>query len=78
MDRKTEETKREVLTVRIPADLHQQLRAWKYFTGRSINELATELLSGYLAGGGRKEISKAMTDATKSQYADALRKLAEL
>jgi hypothetical protein len=69
---------RGVLTVRLPADLHEQLRAYKYFTGRSINDLAVDLIRDYLAGPGRSEINRGMTERTKAMYGDALTKLAEL
>lgn len=71
-------TGRGVLTVRLPADLHEQLRAYKYFTGRPINDLAVELIRGYLAGPGREEIRHGMTERAKGMYGEALAKLAEI
>lgn len=72
----TEVARRDVLTVRLPSDLHEQLRAYKYFTGRSINDLAVDLIREFLAGPGREEISRGMTERAKGMYGEALDKLA--
>jgi hypothetical protein len=65
-----------VLTVRVSPELHDQLLAYKFFTKKSINELAVHLLSEYLEGPGADEMVKAMGERAGQQYAVALEKLA--
>ena len=79
-DRKQAEvTKREVLTVRLPADLHQELRAYKLFAHKaSINDVVVDLIRDFLAGRGRQEIEQGMTDRAKAMYGVALDKLADM
>ena len=78
MAKKTEVTERNVLTVRLPAELHEQLRAYKFFTHEPINELVVRLIAEYLAGPGREEIEKGMTERAKEMYGIALDKLADM
>jgi hypothetical protein len=75
----TEVTKREVLTVRLPADLHQGLREYKLFARKaSINDVVVDLIRDFLAGPGRKEIEQGMTDRARVAYGVALDKLADM
>lgn len=76
--RKTEVTKREVLTIRIPAELHDELRAYKLFAKKPINDVVVGLISDFLAGPGRMEIEQGMTDRAKAMYGVALDKLADM
>jgi hypothetical protein len=77
--RKTAEvSERSVITVRIPADLHEELRAYGFFTHRSINDVVVQLIRDFLAGPGRKEIAAGMTDRAKAMYGSALDKLADM
>ena len=69
-------TGRGMLTVRLPNDLHEELRAYKYFTGRSINDLVVDLIRQFLDGPGRDGISRGMTERAKSMYGEALDELA--
>ncbi len=79
MERATEVTKREVLTVRLPADLHQGLREYKLFAKRaSINDVVVDLIRDFLAGQGRREIEQGMTDRARDMYGVALDKLADM
>jgi hypothetical protein len=79
MEKSTEVTKREVLTVRLPADLHEQLREYKLFARKaSINDVVVDLIRDFLAGPGRREIEQGMTDRAKEMYGVALDKLADL
>jgi hypothetical protein len=78
MARKTEVTERNVLTVRLSPELHEQLRAYKFFTHRPINELVVGLIAEYLAGPGREEIENGMTERAKEMYGVALDKLADM
>jgi hypothetical protein len=78
MTRTTEVTQRDVLTVRLPAELHDELRTYKFFTKRSINDLVVELIHDFLSGPGRKEIEHGMTEQAKARYGEALEKLADM
>jgi len=77
MAKTTEVTERNVLTVRLDPELHEQLRAYKYFTKTPINELVVRLISEYLSGHGREEIEQGMTDRARVTYGVALDKLAD-
>jgi hypothetical protein len=77
MERQTEVAKREVLTIRLPADLHEGLREYKHFARKaSINDVVVDLIRDFLAGPGRKEIEQGMTDRAREMYGVALDKLA--
>lgn len=76
--RKTEVTERNVLTVRLPAELHDDLRAYKLFAGESINDLVVRLISEFLAGPGREQIARGMTERARLRYGAALDKLADM
>jgi len=79
MEKSTEVTKREVLTVRLPADLHEQLREYKLFARKaSINDVVVNLIRDFLAGPGRTEIEQGMTDRARKTYGVALDKLADM
>lgn len=72
-----EATDRNVLTIRLPTELHEQLRAYKFFTDQpSINGVVVELIRGFLSGPGHEEIARGMTARAKSTYGEALDKLA--
>lgn len=66
----------KVLTVRIPTDMHDRLLAYKYFTGRSINDVAVHLLGQFLDGPGSDEMVAAMGRRTADEYSLAMEKLA--
>ena len=79
MKNSTEVTKRQVLTVRLPADLHEQLREYKLFARKaSINDVVVNLIRDFLAGQGRREIEQGMTDMARERYGVVLDKLAEM
>jgi hypothetical protein len=71
-------TERKAMPVRLPPDMHQDLRMLALFTGRSVNEIITGLVGDYLAGPGRELIEQGMTSRAKATYKDALDKLAEM
>jgi hypothetical protein len=73
-----EVTDRNVLTVRLPADLHEELRAYKFFANRPINDVVVQLIRDFLSGPGGQEIARGMTARAKSVYGEALDKLAEM
>jgi len=74
----TEVTDRNVLTIRLPAELHEELRTYKYFADRSINDVVVELIRDFMNGAGRKEIARGMTERARSMYGEALEKLADM
>jgi hypothetical protein len=78
MAKAAEVTERGVLTIRLPAELHEELRTYKFFTGRSINEVAVELIRDFLDGPGREEIARGMTERARTMYNVALDKLADM
>lgn len=78
MVKASEVTERNVLTVRLPAELHEELRTYKFFTGRSINDVAVQLIRDFLAGPGREEIAQGMTERAEKMYGVALDKLADM
>ena len=71
----TEVRKAQALTLRLPPDVHDQLRAYSFFTRRSANELVTDLLRDFLAGAGRVELMSAMREQGMATHREALDKL---
>ncbi len=71
-------TERKAMPVRMPPDMHQDLRMLALFTGKSVNDIITGLVGDYLAGPGRELIERGMTARAKKNYKDALDKLAEM
>jgi len=71
-------TPRGVLTVRLPAELHEELRAYKLYANRPINDVVVELIRDFLDGPGREEIARGMTERAKSMYGVALDKLEDM
>lgn len=71
-------TERKMIPVRLPAEMHQELKLLALFTGRSVNDIITELVSAHLAGPGRQAIEHGMTMRAATNYKDALAKLAEM
>jgi hypothetical protein len=71
-------SERKMIPVRLPADMHQELKMLALFTGRSVNDIVTELVSAHLAGPGREAIERGMTARAATKYKDALDKLAEM
>jgi hypothetical protein len=66
------------MPLRLPPDMHQDLRMLALFTGRSVNDIITSLVAEYLDGPGRELIERGMTARAKASYKDALDKLAEM
>lgn len=71
-------TERKTIPVRLPGDVHQELKLLALFTGRSINDIVTELVRVHLAGPGHEAIERGMTARAATNYKDALDKLAEM
>jgi hypothetical protein len=70
-------TMSKTLTIRVPEDLHEQLLTYKFFTGKSVNEVAVSCLGEFIAGAGADEMVAAMGDRARVDYALALAKLAD-
>lgn len=70
-------TERKSMPVRLPEDQHRDLKIAALFTGRSVNDILTGLVSDYLAGPGREAIESGMTARAKDRYPRALDKLAD-
>jgi predicted DNA-binding protein len=71
-------TERKTIPVRLPPEMHQELKLLALFTGRSVNDIITELVRAHLAGPGREAIEEGMTARAVTTYKDALDKLAEM
>ena len=71
-------TQRGVLTVRLPAELHEGLRTYKLYANRPINDVVVELIRDFLDGPGREEIARGMTERARSMYGVALDKLEDM
>jgi hypothetical protein len=67
---------RDKLIIRLPADLHDDLRTYKALTRKPINEVVVGLIREFFEGTGRDEITRAMTERAKKKYGVALDKLA--
>jgi HicB-like protein involved in pilus formation len=71
-------TERKSIPVRLPPEMHQEIKLLALFTGRSVNDIITELIRAHLAGPGREAIEEGMTTRAVTTYKDALDKLAEM
>ena len=71
-------TERKTIPVRLPADMHQEIKLLALFTGRSVNDIITELVRAHLAGPGREAIEEGMTTRAETNYKEALDKHAEM
>src|SRR5688572_25963675 len=50
---------RQVVTLRLPTEVHAQLRAVSFFTGTTVNDIVLELITGFLATEGRRALQEA-------------------
>ena len=71
-------TERKTIPVRYQRGDHQEIKLLALFTGRSVNDIITELVRAHLAGPGREAIEEGMTTRAVTTYKDALDKLAEM
>ena len=71
-------TERKTIPVRLPPEMHQEIKLLALFTSRSVNDIITELVRVHLAGPGREAIEEGMTTRAVTTYKDALDKLAEM
>ena len=71
-------TERKTIPVRLPPEMHLEIKLLALFTSRSVNDIITELVRVHLAGPGREAIEEGMTTRAVTTYKDALDKLAEM
>lgn len=71
-------TDRQALTLRLPPELHDQLRTHAYLTRKSINETLTEVVTSWLNGPGRDEMIDAAGTDARDVHRVALDKLRDL
>jgi hypothetical protein len=69
-------TQQRAITVRLPDDLHQQLREYVLFCGTSANDLVVGLVRDFLDGPGRQRVADGMTARARERYGPALDALA--
>jgi hypothetical protein len=67
----------QVVTVRLPRDVYEGLRALSFATDTSINELVLRAVGNYMKGGHRELVDDAAT-RVREQYRVALDRLADL
>lgn len=68
----------QVLTVRVPVEVHEALRTLAMATDRSLNEVVLGAVRNYLAEKGHREAVTAFLREAQDQYRVALDKLASL
>jgi hypothetical protein len=71
-------TERQVLTLRLPPELHEQLRTHAFLTRRPINQTLTEVVTKWMEGPGRDEMVRASTARGREIHRVALDKLQDL
>ena len=64
--------------VRLPADEYEALKAYAFFTGKSMNAVVADAVGAFLAGPARREQFEAMVDRARDEYRVVLDKLSEL
>ncbi|MGH2699582.1 MAG: DNA-binding protein [Actinomycetota bacterium] len=70
--------KTQVVTLRMPRDVYEGLRALSFATGTSINELVLRAVANHMAQEGHRELVEAAATRVREQYRVALDKLADL
>lgn len=71
-------TKPQALTLRLPPELHEQLRTLSFLTRRSINDLATEAFAEWMESSGRELLVNAAGQHGQDRHRVALDKLKDL
>lgn len=74
----TTRTDTQVVTVRMPRDVYEGLRALSFATDTSINELVFRAVGSYMSQEGHRELVEAAATRVREEYRVALDKLAEL
>lgn len=68
----------QVVTLRMPRDVYEGLRALSFATETSINELVLRGVRNYMSQEGHRELVEAAATRVREQYRVALDKLADL
>jgi hypothetical protein len=68
----------QVLTIRVPKDVHEAVRTLAFATDSSINDVALRAIRDHLATGGHRKAVEGLGARVIEQYAVALDKLADL
>ncbi|MFA5786260.1 MAG: DNA-binding protein [Actinomycetota bacterium] len=68
----------QALTLRIPKEEYDALRAYSFVTELSINEVAVRAIRDYLVAEGRRAEFDALLHKARTQYRTALNKLADM
>ena len=63
------------MTIRLPVELHEQLRTYSFFSRRAINEIATQLLDDWMATKGREELVQLIAQQGMREHHATLEKL---
>ncbi|MGH3505004.1 MAG: hypothetical protein ACRDQA_29540 [Nocardioidaceae bacterium] len=66
---------RQALTLRLPPELHDELRTYAFLTGNSINETITDVLANWIDNAGKDEMVRAATTRGHKSHRNALDKL---
>jgi len=75
---KTIKQESQALTLRIPKEEHEALRAFAFHAGQSVNEVVLSSIRQYLTADGRSEEFESLLDKARTQYRVALDKLKDL
>lgn len=76
--RRDENQGQVAMTVRLPAEVHEALRAVAFAGGGSLNDLVLRAVGDFLLDKGRRETVDAMAARVREQYRVALDKLKDL
>ncbi|GAA5040120.1 DNA-binding protein [Actinopolymorpha pittospori] len=69
---------RQSFNLRLPPELHEQLRIHSFLTGTPINETLTKVVTAWMEGEGHQEMVDASTKRTQALHRPALDKLRDL
>lgn len=68
----------QVITARVPKDVHQAIRVLAFATDSKINDIVLRALREYLAESGHRKAVEALTAKAAKQYRVAVDRLADL
>jgi hypothetical protein len=68
----------QVITTRVPKDVHEALRTLAFATDSKINDIVVRAIRDYLSDAGHRKAVEALAGKAMKQYRVALDKLADL
>lgn len=74
----TTTTAKTQLPVRLPTDQYEALKAYAFFTKRSMNEIISQAVQEFLTGSARSGQMKTMLNEAQDRYRVVLDKLKDL